>query len=337
MDLRRAANSHGRDGMFGKRQILRYLFDRYFSWRLNELTDGKLMPLEYKFDAHPRYGYGYPPHPELTAIFEAARPTFSSVIDSINKQADALFRIEQRGEPALGEPTFDNVYCLGLDAAALYAILATEKPQRYVEVGSGHSTTFARRAIRDQGLATKIISIDPYPRAEIEALCDEAFRTPLEKMPLDLFYELGPGDMLFIDNSHRCFMNTDVTVFFLEVLPRLKPGLVLHVHDIFLPYDYPPEWSERYYSEQYLLACWLMAQPGHLDLLFSSAFVSLDLPLSTRLSPFWDDPRFRDAKRKTEKTIGQYKGAALWARVGERTARASCSTAYKSADGVVPQ
>jgi hypothetical protein len=304
--------------MLGKREVLRYIFDRYFSWRLNEFSEGKLVSLEYKFDPHPRYGYGNPPHPELTAIFEAARPAYSSLVDAVNQQADALFRIDQLGKPAIGEPTFDNGYYPGLDAAALYTMLATQRRQRYVEVGSGHSTTFAPRAIRDQGLATKIISIDPYPRMEIEALCDEAFRTPLEKMPLDLFYELGPGDMLFIDNSHRCFPNTDVTVFFMEVLPRLNPGLILHVHYIFLPYDYPPAWSERYYSEQYLLACWLMAQPGHLNLLFSSTFVSLDPALSSRLAPFWEDPRFRDAKHRTERTIGQYKGVALWARIGER-------------------
>ncbi len=77
-------------------------------------------------------------------------------------------------------------------------------------------------------------------------------------MDLALFRELQAGDVLFIDSSHRCFMNSDVTVLFLEVLPNLPPGVLVQVHDIFIPYDYPREWVERYYAEQYLLSCYLL-------------------------------------------------------------------------------
>ncbi len=129
------------------------------------------------------------------------------------------------------------------------------RPKRFVEVGSGDSTRSAsrRRSIRDHSLPTLITSIDPTPRAEIDKLCDFVIRKPLEEVELDVFDELGPGDFLFIDGSHRSFSNSDVTVAFLDVLPRLRAGVVVHFHDIFWPYDYPPEWADRYYSEQYLL------------------------------------------------------------------------------------
>jgi hypothetical protein len=122
-----------------------------------------------------------------------------------------------------------------------------------------HSTKFARRAIRDHGLPTRIVSIDPDPRDEIDALCDTAIRESLEQIDLNVVDELERGDIVFIDGSHHCFMNSDVTVFFLDILPRLKPGTLVQFHDLMLPYDYPLEWIERYYSEQYLLAAYLQA------------------------------------------------------------------------------
>src|SRR5260370_713340 len=80
-----------------------------------------------------------------------------------------------------------NIYFSALDAIALYGLLGLRKPSRYLEVGSGNSTMFARRAIRDLGLGTQITSIDPQPRAEIDALCDRVVRTRLEEFDLALF------------------------------------------------------------------------------------------------------------------------------------------------------
>src|ERR1019366_3993414 len=106
-----------------------------------------------------------------------------------------------------------------------------------VEIGSGNSTKFVARAIADHGLETKIISIDPQPRAEIDSLCNEVMRKPLEKCNLDIFGTLGESDIVFADNSHQSFMNSDVTVFFCEVLPMLARGVTVGIHDIFLPQD----------------------------------------------------------------------------------------------------
>lgn len=290
------------------------IFDRYFSWCLGNFTNNQLIELEFPVDPRPRFGYGKPPHPRLNTIFDAARSNFSSWISRIAEYSQPLYSIAGQSRAA-GEPSFENPWFLGLDAAALYTIVATQKPRRLIEVGSGNSTKFARRAIRDTACGSQIISIDPQPRAEVAALCDEAIRLPLEQVDLRIFQTLDQGDILFIDNSHYSFSNTDVTVFFLEILPNLKAGVIIHLHDIFLPLDYRPEWRNRYYSEQYLLACWLLAGTGKLDLMLSNAFVSIDAALSSQLAPFWDDPRFDGARRYAIEVMQQFKGYSFWARV----------------------
>jgi hypothetical protein len=310
--------------MTWKRAAAKFIFDRYFSWRIEEMYNGKgkLIELDYRFDPEPRYGYGKPPQAELHRLFERSRANFSSWIARINEQSSKLLQLERSTATSNSEPTFHNPYFTGLDAAALYSVVATERPARVFEVGSGNSTKFVHRARRDYGLNTTIISIDPSPRAEVETLCDRAIRRPLEQMDLDIFADVGKGDILSIDGSHRCFTNTDVTVFYLEILPRLKPGAIFHIHDIFLPYDYPPVWRDRYYSEQYLLACWLLGDTSKFELMLSSAFVSLDPALSAELSPFWDAPDFVEARRWVEAlgesgspVAGKFKGCSFWATV----------------------
>jgi hypothetical protein len=144
-----------------------------------------------------------------------------------------------------------------------------------------------RRAIRDQGLRTRITSIDPYPRASIDAICDSMVRKPLESVDdLSIFDELVPGDIVYLDSSHRVFMNSDVTVFFLDILPRLRSGVLVHIHDIFLPDDYPPEWIGRYYSEQYLLACYLLSESPRFDVVLPNHFV-FTRTLNATVIDFW--------------------------------------------------
>jgi len=82
--------------------------------------------------------------------------------------------------------------------------------------------------------------------------------------------------MLFIDGSHHCFMNSDATVIFLEILPRLKSNVIVQIHDIFLPYDYPPGWENRYYSEQYLLAAYLLAGTKIFNIILPMQYISKD-------------------------------------------------------------
>jgi hypothetical protein len=244
--------------------------------------------LDYHGRFTPRYGYGAPPHPELYRLLDAGRAGYARFLSRCLELARPLAAIPARGDPAFREPSWINGYLCGLDAAALYASLALTNPERYVEVGSGNSTRFARRAIRDHGLRTKITSIDPHPRLDVDAIADEVIRRGLEDSDLSTVTSLRSGDILFIDGSHRCFMNSDATVFFLDVLPRLAAGVRVHVHDIFLPYDYPPEWEDRYYSEQYLLAAYLLGGGNRTRILLPNAFVSRDPELAAVLGPIWE-------------------------------------------------
>jgi len=137
----------------------------------------------------------------------------------------------------------------------------------------------------DYSKTNRITSFDPLPRAECDALCDHIVRSRLDDADLAVFDDTQPGDVLYMDGSHRCFQNSDVTVFFLEVLPRLRPGVIVGVHDIFLPEDYPPRRMGRFYSEQYVMAAYMLGRGDRLEILLLNHFVSRDQELSGILAP----------------------------------------------------
>jgi predicted O-methyltransferase YrrM len=257
-----------------------------FLGRGRRTTSGR-RDFDYPVRPVPRYGYGKPAHARLERLIAAGSEDYRIRLESFLDFRHDLLQIPL--DPADPEtPSWHNGWFQGLDAVALYALLAQTKPSRYVEIGSGFSTKFARRAIRDQQLPTRIISIDPSPRSAVDALCDEVIRTPIEDAHLDATLgRLTAGDVLFLDGSHRCFQNSDVSVVFLEVLPELEPGVLVHFHDIFLPWDYPPQMADRYYSEQYLLATALLSDRS-LEVLLPNFFVSIRPDLHRVLSPLWD-------------------------------------------------
>ncbi|MCG7315809.1 class I SAM-dependent methyltransferase [Brevibacillus laterosporus] len=242
--------------------------------------------LDYPVVPLPRHGYGKPPHAKLQQKMDTERSTYKEYLEETMKHIDALATISLDYPQSDKEPFYRNNWLPLLDGVAIYTFLAKHKPARYVEVGSGNSTKFARKAIRDLNLSTKIISIDPQPRAEIDSLCDEVIRQTLETIPIEFFQQLESGDILFIDSSHRSFTNSDVTVAFLEILPIVKPGVIVQVHDIFLPYDYPHEYMQLFYSEQYLLASYLLGG-SKLKLLFPNFYVAEDRELFSMLEPLY--------------------------------------------------
>jgi len=173
-------------------------------------------------------------------------------------------------------PRWNNSFVHPLDAINIYGFLAIKNPRFYVEVGSGNTTLFAKQSINDNNLRTKIISIDPFPRASINELCYKIYRNPLEEMDISFFEQLTSEDILLIDNSHRSFPNSDVTVFFTEILPKLPSGLLYTMHDIFLPFDYSDVWSttqKRWYNEQYLLCAYLLGGGGGDKIVFPAKFL----------------------------------------------------------------
>jgi predicted O-methyltransferase YrrM len=238
----------------------------------------------------PRYGYGRPPHAELDRLISSHEDAYRASLETISGFEEELAAIESRPDSAQ-EPAWINDFLPGLDAAALYGFVRARRPSLYMEIGSGNSTKFVARAIRDGQLDTKLVSIDPFPRAEIDELCTKAIRSPLEQADLAVFDKLGQGDILFFDGSHRTFMNSDVTTFFLEVLPQLRPGVLVGIHDIYLPYDYPPEIADRYYSEQYLLAAHLLGGGAHLVPVLANAHVSRTSHLNEVLATLWARPQ----------------------------------------------
>ena len=208
---------------------------------------------------------------------------YREVLGELAACAAPLSNIADDGDPAGLDPFWNNGWFPPLDGLHLYGLLAALNPAQYIEVGSGNSTKFARRAIRDHGLRTRIISIDPFPRAEIDAICDEVVRKSYEDLPVDFFDRLNSGDVFFVDNSHRGLQNSDVTVFFVETLPFLKPGIIWGIHDVFLPFDYPAGWASRFYNEQYYLMTYLFGGAGGDRIEFPAQHVMYD---ATLMKPF---------------------------------------------------
>jgi hypothetical protein len=209
----------------------------------------------------PRYGYGVPPHSRLAEILSREDSNYRDVLRGFQTYADELNAIAlDATDPR--EPHWRSGFLFGLDGASLYAFTRTRAPRHYIEVGSGNSTLFVDRARRDGNIDMEIISLDPQPRREIDAICDRIIRQPLESADLEIFSTLQDGDIVFMDGTHRVFMNSDVTAFFLDVLPELPPGVLVGIHDIHLPDDYRPEHNDRYFTEQYLLAAYLLGEPS---------------------------------------------------------------------------
>ena len=211
------------------------------------------------------------PRQRSRAPFDALQEVFERDLEGMTAFCNQLAaHLDVAGVPQLAEdgctPHWRNDYFTGDDARVASAIVRTFCPSQIIEIGSGHSTRFFRKAIRDGQLATRLISVDPRPRAEIRQLVDVAEEELLQELPLARFSDLKPGDVLFYDGSHLVFHGSDVTHFFLRVLPRVAAGVFVHVHDVFLPDEYPEHFDLRYYNEQYLLAAMLMI-PGLWEIL----------------------------------------------------------------------
>jgi hypothetical protein len=152
---------------------------------------------------------------------------------------------------------FENGFFSGFDAAVYYSLIRHLKPQRIIEIGGGYSTRIAAAALREG----KLICIEPYPeRLNGIGPSVELIQKRVEEIDVDFFSCLEANDILFIDSSHAVRFGSDVCYEFLELLPRLAPGVWIHVHDIFFPHDYPAEWlieRRMALNEQYLLEAFL--------------------------------------------------------------------------------
>jgi hypothetical protein len=156
-----------------------------------------------------------------------------------------------------------------IDAEVLYSMVRHFKPRRICEIGSGNSTLLSAQAIAanrkdDSAYTCELTAIEPYPNEVLKAGFPGLTRlvqAPVQDVPFSEFAKLEENDILFIDSSHVLRIGNDVQHEFLEMLPRLKKGVLIHIHDIFLPFEYPAEWvmkMNRYWTEQYLLQAFLI-------------------------------------------------------------------------------
>lgn len=235
--------------------------------------------VDYPYRAEVRYGSGRPAHPELQSLISEGRERYRAFLTTLGEIQADFAQIPLGGRYESTAPFWLNSWFPALDGMALTGMLRAHNPVRFLEVGSGVSTKFARRAVQMYGLRTKLTSIDPQPRNEVDALCDQVIRRPLEQCRPEMFEALEPGDIFFLDSSHRSFQGSDVTVFFMEILPRLKPGVIVHVHDIYLPYDYIVGHLPRLWNEQYLLATALLFGAPRFEILFPAWFIGRDADL----------------------------------------------------------
>jgi hypothetical protein len=175
--------------------------------------------------------------------------------------------ITDRSVAGLGELEFqyDNFSFASGDSEFLYQVIRSRKPQLIVEIGSGQSTRMAQAAVKRNsaevdGYACEHICIEPYEAPWLERIGVTVLRQRVEDVDKKLFDRLGRDDLLFIDSSHVIRPQGDVVTEYLEILPRLRSGVIVHLHDIFSPRDYPASWVMEkmlLWDEQYLLEAFL--------------------------------------------------------------------------------
>jgi SAM-dependent methyltransferase len=196
------------------------------------------------------------PYRALTKLFEASLAWMTGTCSQLLPLAELCEAPDEAVDDV--SPYWNNGLFTGMDARIAYAFARLRAPGRIVEIGSGNSTRFFRKAILDGDLPTQLISIDPSPRLTTAKVADEVIPKSVLDVPVDFFAALAPGDILFFDGSHLCFHGSDVPHFFLRILPEVPRGVLVHIHDILLPDEYPAHFDTRYYSEQYVLAAFLL-------------------------------------------------------------------------------
>jgi len=203
-------------------------------------------------------GYFDEPAFPVPSSFRAASPR--RVLDALSQYGARFDDLSSPERNPVGF-SYDNGFFSSPDAEVLYCMIRLYQPGRIVEVGSGNSTRISRLAVMDGGFETTLVSIDPQPRSDIDELADQVYRGSVETLgKTSLFAGLKENDLLFIDSSHELRAGNDLTYLYLRILPLLAPGVIVHVHDVFLPYDYRADWVLAHrlaYAEQYLIQAML--------------------------------------------------------------------------------
>ncbi len=261
----------------------------------------KTFPLWERLGFHVTPNHFYQPIPDLQAVREEWWQQHSELPGIDMREAaqlefldeiSARFGREYNALPLAPTPVAHQYFLHngqfgGVDGQVLYSMVRRLKPTRIYEIGSGNSTYLSAQAARQNeqegARASELVAFEPYPNEVLQAGFPGLSRlvmTKVQDVPLAEFDKLGDGDILFIDSSHVLKLGSDVQYEFLEILPRLRRGVVVHIHDIFLPAEYPRKWvmeNRRFWTEQYLLQAFLAFNDGF-EVVWAASYMHLRHP-----------------------------------------------------------
>ncbi|MCD6505100.1 class I SAM-dependent methyltransferase [Candidatus Poribacteria bacterium] len=236
---------------------------------------------------HITLNHFYQPIPDTRSLKEDLWSRRSELVGlRMNEQAQVellgeFLRFKGEYDLLPSHPNFGPV-----DTEILYCMIRYFKPQRVIEIGSGHSTRISARAIlknEGEGHGCELIAIDPYPDDELKGGfpgLSKLIPAKVEEVDLSEFGRLRENDILFIDSSHVLRIGGDVQYEYLEIMPRLAKGVIVHLHDIFLPMEYPRDWvleMYRFWNEQYLLQAFLAFNDAF-EVLWAGSYIHLNYP-----------------------------------------------------------
>ncbi|MGH2396323.1 MAG: class I SAM-dependent methyltransferase [bacterium] len=313
--------------MFGGKKLTFARIIGYVKWRISKRIFRKWFPVWQRLGFHLTKNHYYSPIPDTSALKDELwqRPSELIGVD-LNEERQlellsdfvARFKDEYGRIPANSsqvskpyEYYLNNRYFESVDGEFYYCMIRRFKPRKIIEIGAGWSTLLAAQAVlknrdEDSSYDCELVAIEPHPSGFLKAGFPGLSRLILQKaedVPLPEFETLTGNDFLFIDSSHVLKIGSDVQYEYLEILPRLNRGVIIHSHDIFFPMEYPKALvlkDCRFWSEQYLLQAFLafndsfevlwagyymhLRHPDKLEWAFSSYKRDAQWPLS---GSFW--------------------------------------------------
>lgn len=276
-------------------------FLRRLQIRLEYIVFKRLFSLWQKLGFHLTKNHYYEPIPDtrtLRADFWTKNSEFVGVNFNEQKQIDLLslfsskYKKEYDAFPKTSSATpyeyfLNNGGFESVDAEISYCMIRHFKPKKIIEIGSGSSTYLAAKAVlknkEEGGFETELVAIEPYPNSVMKLGfpgLSELIPKEVQEVPFKKFQELKENDILFIDSSHVLKIGNDVQYEYLKILPRINRGVIIHIHDIFLPEEYPRKWVMeycRFYTEQYLLQA-ILAFSDQFEVLWGGNYMNLKHP-----------------------------------------------------------
>ena len=273
---------------------------RSYAARKYRLAIKKLFPFFQRMGIHVVPNHFYEPVPDTRTLGEETwskrSPMIGIDIEDVKQQKilaalASEYREEydsfpQKKTAVPHEFSFENDSFGPVDAEMLHCMVRHVKPKKVLEIGSGNSTYITAKSIlrnKEEGHDCELVCIEPYPNQVLRNGFPGLSRlipSKMQDVPLSEFESLGENDILFIDSSHMIKIGSDVQRIYLEILPVLRKGVVVHIHDIFLPSEYPRHWIMEYrmfWNEQYLLQAFLTFNKDF-EVLWGGSYMHLNHP-----------------------------------------------------------